>query len=546
MKKILLFGSIIAQLIPVLLFAQPKHFNSRVTDVTVYLQGAMVKRTAHINLQHGNNEIILDGLSNSLDINSVRLESSSNITILSVNASTNYLNPDQKSSDETRLITNLDTLNLHLAHVKNDIESMNTEMEMLKQNYKIIPGSNGFFVDALENTADFYGRRVKDVLNELTSQKEKEKDLTTKITALNAQLNEIKRKDGTPHGEITVIATSPGYADADFTFSYYVNNASWIPSYNMRAENDRSDILMEYDAEVTQTSGEDWNDVKLVLSTGDPSISGIKPKLVVNRLDFENPQKSEDRKMMNNTFYSNNASGSTINNSAYEADKVTASPGVNADNTNYASNYTKLNQNILASVFDIDLKYNILSDGIAKHVRIQEDTLHAKFSYSAVPKLSTDAFLEADITGWESYNLLPGNVNIFLENSFVGKSYIDPSTTKDTLTVSFGRDKRINIKRIRVKEFTRNQFLGSSKIQSFGYQISARNTKNDPIDIKIEDQVPVSTQKDIVVELLQSSGAAFNAATGTLTWHLTLPPEVDKNVTFEYTVKYPKGKEINL
>jgi len=550
MKKTLVFSIAVLICIPVLLFAEPRHFNSHVTEVTVYLRGAMVKRTAHINLQQGSNEIVLDGLSNSLDINSVRLECSSNITILSVNAATNYMNKGQKSSEETALQTILDTLNQRLNLVQNDITSLNTELDMMKANYRVTTGNQGFYVDALENTADFFDKRIRDILNGLIPLKTKEKELTDKITPLRAQLNEIHRKNSAPQGEITVAATSPGYAEADFTFSYYVNNAGWTPTYNMRAENDSSNILLDYDAEVTQTSGEDWNDVKLILSTGNPSISGVKPRLVTNKLNYEDYRMSYDQldKMPSrsiNSSMSMVAGVQTDSSIAIKGDR----PGQSKyyiDGISYSSDYTNTNQNILATVFDIDLKYNILSDGISKHVRIQQDTLHSKFSYAAVPKLSTDAFLEADITGWEAYNLLPGNVNIFLENSFVGKSYIDPSTTKDTLTVSFGRDKRINIKRVRVKQFTRNQFLGNSKIQSFGYQISARNTKATPIDIKIEDQVPVSTQKDIVVELIQSAGAELNPSTGTLTWRLNLPPDVDKSVTFEYTVKYPKGKEINL
>ena len=543
MKKLIpafLLAFLLYQLVA---FAEPRHFSSQVSEVTVYLQGASVKRTAHVNLQQGNNEIILDGLSNYLDINSVRLESNSNMTILSVNAATNYLNPAQKSSEETALLTIADTLNHRLVMVQNEIAGLNAEMEMMKSNYHIAPGSQGSFVDALENTADFFDKRIKDILNSLVPLHAREKELTDKITPINAQLNEIHRKNSTPQGEITVTATSPGNAEADISFSYYVTQASWVPAYNMRAANDSSNILLDYDAEVSQSSGEDWNNVKMTLSTGNPSVCGVKPRLIVNRLDYENEQnKSDDgykRRRSDNKVFSNSVPGKMN-----DIDVVTG--GVPAEyGTNYASDYTNMNQNILATVFDINLKYNILSDGIAKHVRIQQDTLHAKFSYSAAPKLSTDVFLQADITGWEEYNLLPGEVNIFLENSFVGKSYIDPSITKDTLSVSFGRDKRINIRRTRVKNFTRNQFLGGSQIQSFGYVISTRNTKSAPVTVKIEDQIPVSTQKDIVVELLQSSGAELNALTGTLTWRVNLKPAEEKNVTFEYTVKYPKGKAIN-
>jgi len=538
MKKLIPAFLLTFLFIQLVAFAEPRHFASQVSEVTVYLQGAQVKRTAHVNLQQGSNEIILDGLSNYLDINSVRLESNSSMTILSVNAATNYLSTAQKSSEETALQTILDTLNHRLNLVQNEISALNTELEMMKANYKVTPGSQGAFVDALENSADFFDKRIKDILNGLMPLHAREKELTDKITPLNAQLNEIHRKNSSPQGEITVIATSPGYAEADISFSYYVSQASWIPAYNMRAANDSSNILLDYDAEVSQSSGEDWNNVKLTLSTGNPSVSGIKPRLIVNRLDYENQQVIMNKRMMNNSFYSNNAPSGDVNNAV-------AQP-VPSGGINYASDYTNMNQNILATVFDINLKYNILSDGVARHVRIQQDTLHAKFSYSAAPKLSTDVFLQADITGWEEYNLLPGDVNIFLENSFVGKSYIDPSITKDTLSVSFGRDKRINIRRTRVKNFTRNQFLGSSQIQSFGYVISTRNTKSAPVTVKIEDQIPVSTQKDIVVDLIQSSGAELNPLTGTLTWRINLNPAEEKNVTFEYTVKYPKGKSVNF
>jgi uncharacterized protein (TIGR02231 family) len=524
-------------------YADPKHYSSTISEVTVYLQGAMIKRSAQINLQPGTNEVILDGLSNYLDINSVRLESNSQVTILSVNASTNYLRPYEKSGIERQLQSSYDTLSLRLARIKNEIAAYNTELEMLKQNYKLGTTEKGALADDLENAADFYQKRIKEILNELTNLGLKENEYQQKTSAVSAQMAEINNKNQRPFGEITVTVSSDNYKDASFSFSYYVSNAGWIPTYNMRAENTASNVNLDYDAEVVQTTGEDWNNVKLTLSTGNPSVNGTKPKLAVNTLDFQDERTYATNKevMRKNSM--------TLNNGV-RMDYYSNKPGgykLKQDDQvelKYSSDYTNINQNILATTFEINLKYNILSDGISKHVRIQQYTLPAQFSYTALPKASQDAFLEANITGWEEYNLLPGDVNIFLENGFVGKSYLDPTTTKDTLTVSFGKDKKINIKRVRVKNFTRNQFLGGNKIQSFGYATSVRNTKKVPIDIKIEDQIPVSSQKEIVVELLESSGAQLDPVTGKLTWQITLQPNEEKTVKFEYTVKYPKGKFI--
>jgi uncharacterized protein (TIGR02231 family) len=555
MKSFLLPACFILCTCFIRLHAEPKHFSSTIGEVTVYLQGAMVKRTAEVNLEPGTNEIVFDGLSNYLDINSIRLESGSSITIMSVNASTNYLRPYEKTQTEKQLEASRDTLNLRLARVRNEITAYNNELDMLKQNYKISLASGSSYSDALENSADFYQKRMKEILNELTNLGWKESDYLTKLQSVGNQINEIAGKNTHPYGEITVVASCDNYTKGSFSFSYYVSTAGWTPTYNMRAENTTSNVNLDYDAEVSQTTGEDWKNVKLTLSTGNPSVSGVKPRLAVNRLDFADElyYYSNDRPMgrkgyEKNKMYLNNTINTNNGVVAYgDGDDSIRFKNLDLDkkqDLKYSSDYTNLNQNVLATTFEINLKYDILSDGIAKHVRIQQYSLPAQFTYTALPKACQDAFLEANITGWEEYNLLPGEVNIFLENGFVGKSFIDPSTTKDTLTVSFGKDRKINIKRVRVKNFTKNQFLGSNKIQSFGYATSVRNTKKTPVDIKIEDQIPVSSQKDIVVELKESSGATLDAATGKLIWTLTLQPNEEKTVKFEYTVKYPKSKFI--
>jgi len=555
MKKILLLSCLFS-LIALVSQAEPKHYPSTISEVTVYLQGAMVKRTAQVKLVPGTNEIVLDGLSNYLDINSVRLESNSNITILSVNAATNYLKPVEPSSLDIQLQYSWDTTNNRLSKIQNEIAALDEEMDMLKANYRLNNGPNTSYIDALDNLADFYQKRVRDVLSELNTWHKRETDYLVKQNAIQAQKNEIYAKNSHPYGEITFIASSNGYTDANFTFTYYVSNAYWTPTYNMRAENTASNINLDYDAEVSQTTGEDWKNVKLILSTGNPSVSGIKPKMPVATLGYYDPAtwafgdnnsirgnraKASFRNLDNSTNQAEISHEYTIQSKSQEDAKRDDS----MKKLTYASDYTNLNKNVLATNFEINLKYDILSDGIVKHVRIQQYSLPSHFEYAALPMATTDAFLEAAITGWEEYNLLPGEVNIFLESGFVGKSYIDPSTTKDTLMVSFGKDRKINIKRIRVKNFTKNQFLGSNKVQSFGFATNVRNTKDVPVDIKIEDQIPISSQKDIVVELLESSGATLDKGTGKLTWQVTLQPNEEKTVKFEYTVKYPKGKMVS-
>jgi uncharacterized protein (TIGR02231 family) len=151
----------------------------------------------------------------------------------------------------------------------------------------------------------------------------------------------------------------------------------------------------------------------------------------------------------------------------------------------------------------------------------------------------------ARATGWEEYNLLPGQANIFFEGTFVGKSFIDPNNTKDTLSISLGRDKRIVVKREKLKDLTSRNFIGSTKKESYAYEISIRNTKAESVKIIIEDQIPVSQNTQIEVSLQDASGAKYSKQTGKLIWEWELKANESKKLVYKFEVKYPKDKQIS-
>ena len=147
---------------------------------------------------------------------------------------------------------------------------------------------------------------------------------------------------------------------------------------------------------------------------------------------------------------------------------------------------------------------------------------------------------------WESLNLLPGDANIIFEGTYVGKSFIDPSSTLDTLNLTLGRDKRVVIKKEKTVDYSSTKFLGSNKVQKFSYELTVKNNKKDTVRMMLKDQYPLSTNKEIEVELVENGGASVNSELGVLTWKLQLPPGEVKKVRFSYTVKYPKDKLLNL
>jgi uncharacterized protein (TIGR02231 family) len=148
------------------------------------------------------------------------------------------------------------------------------------------------------------------------------------------------------------------------------------------------------------------------------------------------------------------------------------------------------------------------------------------------------------MANWEDLNLLAGKGNVYFENNFIGTTRINPDTFDDTLTVSLGRDESIVVERNKVQDFEERNFFGNKVREKNSWEISIRNTKDEPIDIMVKDQIPVSRNESIKVESLRLSGGKLNKETGIITWMLTLPPSTTETVRFDYQVEYPSGQQI--
>jgi uncharacterized protein (TIGR02231 family) len=194
--------------------------------------------------------------------------------------------------------------------------------------------------------------------------------------------------------------------------------------------------------------------------------------------------------------------------------------------------------------FEIDIPYDILSNGKAHSVALKEIKLPARYKHYAVPRVEKEAFLMASIDDYSAYNLLPGEANIIFEGMYVGKTMINPNETADTLNLSMGRDKRVSIKREKIVEKSGTKSLSGFKEQTFTYEIVIRNNKKETIQLLLDDQIPVSTDKEVTVELLDSDRAKIVKELGMLHWDLKLSPNETKKIRLSYKVRSPKDKVI--
>ena len=153
-------------------------------------------------------------------------------------------------------------------------------------------------------------------------------------------------------------------------------------------------------------------------------------------------------------------------------------------------------------------------------------------------------YLIGKLSNWYKADLMDGEANIYMENSFVGKSTINTQQCKDTLDISFGIDNNISVNREKIRDFSETQFMGSNKKETFAWKLTIRNNKACAAKVKLFDQVPVSSVKDFQVEPLELSGGTLNPVTGKIQWTINLQPNETKQVIVKYSVKYPKSRNL--
>jgi hypothetical protein len=196
--------------------------------------------------------------------------------------------------------------------------------------------------------------------------------------------------------------------------------------------------------------------------------------------------------------------------------------------------------------FAISVPYTIPSDGKNHQVGVQEQELTSSYKYYCTPKLDLDAFLFAQVTGWESLNLLAGPAYIYFEGTYVGESLLDLAGVGDTLDISLGRDQVVTVQRTKRTDFSQRQVVGGKRVESVGWEIAVRNNKAQSIDLVITDQYPWAARSEIEVKLDENGGAAVNTEKGFLTWKVKVEPRTNQKWTFGYSVKVPKEQPVVL
>jgi uncharacterized protein (TIGR02231 family) len=501
--------------------------SSDIKEVTIYQNGAQVSRDITLKLSQGAQEVSIKGLAENLDANSIRVVSDPDCILQGVRHELNYI---QTAEDKTaELKKKRDQLLDDAARISQQTSILKFEKTMLEKNQAQILGiSNSTLkLEDLKTLIEFQKLRLQELLPKIYEQDKKSQLVQIEIDKVNKQIQDMDQNKLKPSSEIilTLIAKSPG--NHQFQVQYYVANASWKMNYDVLVKDIKSPLELIYNATVYQSSGEDWKNVKLNLSTGNPFENADRP--VLNPWYLKNQPPFAYEKAQRAPMAQNKAMNDVVASGAMLQEMEISET-----------------EKITSRTYSINLPYTILSNNKPFHVEIKKASVPSRYTYFAIPKLDKDAFLTAEIEDWEDLNLIDGEANLFLEGSYQGKTFINTRSIQDFLRLSLGRDKSISIERNKIKDYTKNKFLSDKKIISKGWEIILKNKKNTAIDIIIEDQLPISTEKPITVEREDISGAEFTEETGKLRWVLKVSADEQKKLKIRYTVQCPKDYVLNL
>ncbi len=529
---------------------------STVSEVTVYTSGAQIYRKANFNVKPGITELIIEGVSPNIDPKSLQVKAFGNVVLIDSKYQIYYPEPEKVKLEglPLKIRKDINLLQDSISNIQFDIKEIQDEIDVLNAS-KTILSNNGAIrgqgkvndsIQLLKQALDYYQLKMNEINKKLQVLNKRMKTKSTTLNEMNARLTDLQNYQSSntpkvPEGpihRIVVTLQSKEVVAGRLAVSYLASGASWVPTYDIRSEITSGKVNLAYKASIQQSTGENWNDVQLTLSTNDPYQNKIKPDLHPWYVDYYNFGAVNGRM---------NSYGLTAAPSVQYEKKALKDDAAAMDmESETAANFTTVINRVLSAEYKIDLPYTIESSDESHLVLVRNVDLTANYRYYTVPKIDPGVFLVAEVLKLEDLQLVPASANIFFDGTYIGETYIDPTTMNDTLKLSLGKDPNIIAKRILLKKDYKEKVIGNDIERTYAYEISVKNLKANTIELVIEDQIPVTSNGEIVIEAINTGKADYDKTTGKLTWTIDLKTKVTDKFTYSFKIKYPKDRNVIL
>ncbi len=534
---------------------EPIDANGTISSVTLYRNRAAITRTANLNLSSGGYAVYFRDLPSSVYIDSVQASVGEGVVLLGVDSSSM---PVAKNTSELlkAIIAEIEAVEAKLNTANAHEEALEMQVSMLNT---LITQSNehegAVDLESLEQQLQFIGHKMTTLSERQANIKLEQSRLQEELRTLrNRKLNLGSDRRTQLNAVVDIGVEKAGNVQVQLT--YLVQNASWQPKYSIRANNAGEGITVEYDAELWQRTGENWNEVSMVLSTAQPQQSTTPPMPSPWFVDVYVPQP--ESKVA--AAYPSAAPSMRLGLESRRAGVAGIDLDVSEDNSvSYAwATGATVNNDGPAVSFSIPRTITVPSNAEDKQTTsLGAFETTANLFRIAVPMLTDKTFIRSKVTNTSDFILLPGKASIFHGSDYVGKTSLPTIAPNETFPLDLGIDPAVTATRILLeKETTSTGLFASGKQTVYDFQISISNGHDEAIEIQVWDRYPVSRNEEIEV-LLQNMNTPLSSdplyvstekPLGLLRWDLNIPANMtgDQSYVFDWQVEIARGKDIEM
>jgi uncharacterized protein (TIGR02231 family) len=517
---------------------------SAVDAVTVYPDGASVTRVITLDLPAGDNTLVAKDFPLTLDPSSLRVEgeAGAKLTIGAIDTRPPRAAPPVNLPELDKRIEALKDERANLGGAINAATARRKFAERFADASPAGLGDKGEARPIAEWRAAFaaVAEEVASADAAIRDAERKQRDIDRDV----ARLESDRAAKPPAKLEVRIDLATAAAAKATLRVTYAVRNARWAPLYDARLDTGTKDrkpaLELVRRAEITQTTGEDWSNVALAVSTVRTARGGSAPELGSLIVQYPQPPRPL-------------AAGSV---SSDMARREMPAPMALAPQSGEARAKRAEEQEAAVEVggfqvtFRIPGRVSLGANEGAKSLRVSTATIAPALVVRSVPVRDPTAYLEASFVQGEDAPLLPGRVAIYRDGAFVGRGQMAAAGKDETVRLGFGADDKVKIERsvVRRNEGSAGLIVTTAKTDERAFKTSVRNGHDFPIKIVVEDQLPVSENEEIQVEMLPSTtpptATNVREKRGVLEWAFEAKPGEIRDIGFAWRVRWPKDKGV--
>ncbi|PZV16288.1 MAG: hypothetical protein DCF22_05685 [Leptolyngbya sp.] len=528
--------------------------DTTIAVVTVYTDQALVTRRGTVSLTGQERSLTLTNLPITLQPESVRVKGTGTVAVRLLGVQMERIYATEPIGDRVAQLTE------QIQQLEDQRRTLQDGLAALELRRNFIQSLSEKSVDRfsrglaeqrvnLAQTAElleFVGQQHSDLAGAIAQQNQALRELNKHLSAIQQQLQQIKTPRPKESYSVMVSILPDGAGEFDLEVSYTVDRASWQPLYDLRVDTQTKLLQLDYLAEVTQNTGEDWTEVALILSTAKPGLGTLPPKLNPWYVDAPlPPPMPAAAPMMMQRARAKSASVSSDGMAFDEADfsdyledaVVGSAPPAYAATVVAAT--TSSDGGIVT--FQIDGNNNIPGDRSPHKITIFSHSYPCEMEYIAIPKLVSFAYLQAVVTNpGTGATLLPGQANIFRDEMFVGTTPLENVAPGQEFKLNLGIDEGLKLERDLVDRKVDKRFMQDKRLITYAYRVLVTNLRDQEATLQLIEQLPVSRNERIKIRLTRSSPSIELGELGKLEWRLPLQPKATQEVTYQFTVEYSR------